>query len=127
MKRLPAVLAVAVAVALLSGCTSEVTQENITVTPGQSGTFSNGDTTIVVEPGATQGADGAYLTEVRANLGALASASDEQLVAAGESACGQLDEGVGVDQVVVTVPGTATVSSADSTSIAEAANAFLCG
>lgn len=38
------------ALLLLTGCTSTVTSETITVTPGASGTFSDGDTTVVVEP-----------------------------------------------------------------------------
>lgn len=41
------------ALLLLTGCTSTVTSETITVTPGASGTFSDGDTTVVVEPSAS--------------------------------------------------------------------------
>lgn len=48
----------AVALLLLTGCTSTVTSETITVTPGASGTFSDGDTTVVVEPSASPSAAG---------------------------------------------------------------------
>lgn len=48
----------AVALLLLTGCTSTVTSETITVTPGASGTFSNGDTTVVAEPPASPSAAG---------------------------------------------------------------------
>lgn len=47
------VAAGAVALLLLTGCTSTVKSETVTVTPGASGTFSDGDTTVVVEPPAS--------------------------------------------------------------------------
>lgn len=128
MKRVPAVLALTAAAVLLSACSSEITQETITVTPGQTGTFSAGDTTVVVEPEASSAspADAQYLTDVRGKLGGLASASDEQLVELGQSACAQLDEGAGPESVLLAVPAGLTPSAGDSVAIAKAADATLC-
>ncbi|MFF7683155.1 hypothetical protein ACFZA2_10370 [Microbacterium sp. NPDC007973] len=47
------VAAGAAALLLLTGCTGTVTSETVTVTPGASGTFSDGNTTVVVEPTET--------------------------------------------------------------------------
>ncbi len=128
MKRLPAALVLASAVVMLSACTGEVTQENIVVTPGQTGTFSSGDTTVVVEPEATSAspADAQYLADVRGKLDGLASASDDQLVELGKSACAQLAEGVGPESVLLVVPAGLTPSAGDSVAIAKAADATLC-
>jgi len=126
MKRLPAALAVVAVVTMLAGCTSEVTRENVVVTPGQTGTFSSGDTTVVVESAAPTSEE-AYLAEVRGNLEALGSASDEQLMAAGDEACSQLDGGVDVEDVQLAIPGVEQVSAGDSTAVAQAADLFLCG
>jgi len=131
MKRLPAVLVLATAAVLLAGCSSETTQENITVTPGQTGTFSSGDTSVVVEPEETEAPasteDAAYLTEVRSKLGDLGKATDEQLISLGESTCEQLDAGTPADQVLLVVPAGISAQAGDGTIVAEAAQATLCG
>jgi len=128
MKRLPAVLVLAAAAVLLSACSSEITQENITVTPGQTGTFSSGDTTVVVEPEASSAssADAPYLTDVRSKLGGLAAATDAQLVELGQAACAQLAEGVAPESVLLVAPAGLTPSAGDAVVIAKAADATLC-
>ncbi|KTS91875.1 hypothetical protein NS183_01845 [Microbacterium testaceum] len=130
MKRLPAVLVLATAAVLLAGCTSETTEENITVTPGQTGTFSSGDTTVVVEPEDTaapaSSENAAYLTEVRSKLGDLASATDDQLVSLGESTCEQLEAGTPADQVILVVPAGLSAQPGDGVIVAQAAQATLC-
>lgn len=87
---------------LLTGCTSTTTAETITVTPGASGTYSDGDTSVEVEPltaeTPTVAADGeaAFLGDVRAKLrpdNVIPNATDEQLVDAGESACEAIANG----------------------------------
>jgi hypothetical protein len=91
--------AAAVALLLLTGCTSTVTEESVTVTPGASGTYSDGDTTVEVQPltaetPTTDTADeAAFLAEVRAKLrpdNVIPNATDEQLLAAGYLACEKL-------------------------------------
>lgn len=41
------------ALLLLTGCTSTATSETVTVTPGASGTYSDGDTTVEAQPSTT--------------------------------------------------------------------------
>mgnify|MGYP006955277572 CR=1 FL=1 len=92
------VAAGAVALLLLTGCTSTVTSETITVTPGASGTYSDGDTTVEVHPltaetPATSDDETVFLETVRAKLrpeNVIPNATDEQLLAAGEAACDKI-------------------------------------
>ncbi|MCW2165060.1 hypothetical protein B0I12_002215 [Microbacterium hydrothermale] len=106
----------AVAVLLLTGCTSTVTAETITVTPGASGTFSDGDTTVVVEPPASKAP--AAPVEVTTAPPKQGKASDvlvgiqltvasygvevmaDQIESASNYACDQLAAGVPEEQIV---------------------------
>jgi ABC-type glycerol-3-phosphate transport system substrate-binding protein len=53
MKRTAMAATAAAVLLLLAGCTSTTTTETVTVTSGASGTYSDGDTTVVVEPSET--------------------------------------------------------------------------
>lgn len=131
------VAAGAVALLLLTGCTSTVTSETVTVTPGASGTYSDGDTTVEVQPLTAEtpeatGAEATFLDAVRAKLrpdNVIPNATDEQLLAAGEAAC----------EKIATTENTNTISViegeqpnglgyfTDSGVIVGAARASLCG
>lgn len=110
------VAAGAVGLLLLTGCTSTVTSETVTVTPGASGTFSDGDTTVVVEPPASPTA--AAPVEVTATTPPPSKAEDvlvgiqitvagydvvvnaDQIASAANYTCDQIAAGVGEDSIV---------------------------
>lgn len=133
MKRPLALAAVSLSLVLLAGCTSETTSETITITPGQSGTFTNGDSTIVVGGDATDAPrdETAYLSEIRDGGAAdsvLLSATDADLLAAGQAACDQLAQGIDDDDIALTLAGrTVKAGSDDATAIVDAASIALCG
>lgn len=119
------------AVLLLSGCSSEVTSESVTITPGQTGTFTSGDSTIVVggDEATAPGDKAAFLSAARDQAtGALGSATDADLLAAGQSACDQLDQGIDDEKIAVTVAGSALPAGGDDAlAIVDAASLSLCG
>lgn len=138
MKR-TALAATAAAVALLlAGCTSSVTSETITVTPGASGTYSNGDATVVVEPltaetpTASEGSDeAAFISEVREKLrrdNVIPNATDGQLVSAGEKACEAISNGENTITLSVIDGEKADASGffPDSAVIISAARSTIC-
>lgn len=131
MKRSLAPAVSAIALLLLAGCSSEVTSESITITPGQSGTFISGGSTIVVGGDATAAPrdEAAYLSEVREEgNGAFSAASDADLLAAGDSACDQLDQGIDDDKVAVSLAGAAlSPGGDDALTVVDAASISLCG
>lgn len=126
----------AVALLLLSGCTNTVTSETVTVTPGSSGTFSDGDTTVEVEPltaetPASSDDDASFLSTVRSELrsdNVIPNASDEQLLAAGQKACDAID--AGADTLALSlIDGEKTDASGfypDSAVIIASARATIC-
>lgn len=129
------VAAGAVALLLLTGCTSTVTSETVTVTPGASGTYSDGDTTVEVQPltaespTATDG-EAAFLDAVRANLrpdNVIPNATDEQLLDAGKEACERLAAGESSDTISL-IEGEQTTAGyfRDSVQIVQAAATNLC-
>jgi len=145
MNRYAGVLAVAASIVLLSGCTSTSTQETIVVstTPGQTasstpitgGTITNGDSTIelgdstaeVTHSDVTPGPD-TFVAQVRNQLGqeaTVVAASDDALVAAGQSVCTQIADGVDDEDVKVTVGGT-KLSFGPSVAMTVLAQTFLC-
>lgn len=105
----------AVALLLLTGCTSTVTSETVTVTPGASGTFSDGDTTVVVEPPASPAP--AAPVEVTATTPPPSKAEDvlvgiqltvagydvvvnaDQIKSAADYTCDQIAAGVGEESI----------------------------
>lgn len=129
------VAAGAVALLLLTGCTSTVTSETVKVTPGASGTFSDGDTTVEVQPLTAESpaaADGeaAFLDAVRANLrpdNVIPNATDEQLLDAGHEACERLAAGEPSDTISL-IDGEQTTAGyfRDSVQIVQAAATNLC-
>ncbi len=123
----------------LSGCVSvETTGERVEVTPGASGAYSDGDTTVEVEPLTAEtpaaeegGGEDAFLSEVRENLrpdNVIPNATDEQLLAAGADACKAIaadDDTTGVSVISGEQP-TALGFYTDSGTIIQAARAKLC-
>ncbi|MFF7681459.1 DUF732 domain-containing protein [Microbacterium sp. NPDC007973] len=130
------VAAGAVALLLLTGCTSTVTSETVTVTPGASGTFSDGGTTVEVQPLTAEtptatDEEAVFLGAVRAKLrpdNVIPKATDEQLLAAGQEACEALASGTSSDSISVIEgePTNAMGGYSDSATIVTAARAALC-
>ncbi len=114
MKRalVPGVLVLLLA---LSGCVSvETSESRIDVTPGASGTYSAGDTTVVVEPLTAETSeagsdsprtpDAAFLAQVRDALPddtTIPNATDAQLLDAAREACDQMAAGTDPSAVAV--------------------------
>lgn len=130
------VAAGAAALLLLTGCTSTVTSETVEVTPGASGTYSDGDTTVEVQPltaespAATDG-EAAFLDAVRANLrpnNVIPNATDEQLLTAGQEACERRAAGEASDTISVIDGEEPNVGGyyVDSGVIITAARATIC-
>jgi len=130
--------AAAVAVLLMTGCSSSVTEETVTLTPGASGTFSNGDSTVVVEPltaespsAEADNGEAAFLAEVRENLrpdNVIPNATDEQLLQAGYRACELLANRQNGEEISV-IDGEQTDQSGyyrDSAQIVTAAAMTIC-
>ena len=128
------------ALLLLTGCTSTVTSETVTVTPGASGTFSDGDTTVEVQPltaeaptSAPQEApdDAAFVAAVRESLrpeNVIPNVTDEQLVQAGQKACEMEAAGIAAEDISV-IAGEERGRSGyylDSFTVYKAAAAHLC-
>lgn len=123
------------ALMLLTGCTSTTTNETVTVTPGASGTYSDGDTTVEVQPLTAEApeltdADTTYLEAVRANLrpdNVIPNATDEQLLAAGHEACDRRAAGEASDTISL-IDGEEAVHGyyRDSLQIIQAAAENLC-
>lgn len=126
----------AVALLLLTGCTATTTTETVTVTPGASGTYSAGDTTVVVEPltaATPAAADGeaVFLDTVRAKLrpdNVIPDATDEQLLEAGREACEKIatTENTNTISVIEGEQPNGLGSYRDSNVIVSAARASLC-
>lgn len=106
----------AVALLLLTGCTSTVTSETVTVTPGASGTYSDGDTTVVVEPTASTAPAApvevtatppaereavSVLTGIQLAIDSYGIAVNaDQIKSASDYACDQIAAGVDPDSIV---------------------------
>ncbi|MCW2165410.1 hypothetical protein B0I12_002565 [Microbacterium hydrothermale] len=137
MKRTALAVAAATALLLLAGCTSSTTTETVTVTPGAAGTYSDGDTTVEVQPltaetPAVADDEAVFLDTVRAKLrpdNVIPSATDEQLLAAGEEACAEIAAGTPTDQLSVIdgEPTNALGTFSDSAVIVTAAATTICG
>ncbi|MDQ1122146.1 DUF732 domain-containing protein [Microbacterium trichothecenolyticum] len=135
MKRTLTLTASVLALLTLSGCTgvtAETKHESITITPGQTGTFTNGNSTIIVggDPTDAPVDETTYLSDARADAtssGPVHSASDADLLAAGKAVCDQLTQGVDEEKVQVKLAGTTlTAGGADAIAIVEAATLSLC-
>lgn len=145
MNRYASVLAVAASIVILSGCTSTTTQETIVIssTPAPTasstsvtgGTITNGDSTIelgdstaeITRSDVAPGPE-TFVAQVRNQLGqdaTVAKASDDALVAAGQSVCTQIADGVDDEDVKVTVDGT-KLSFGPSVAMTVLAQTFLC-
>lgn len=116
MKRTTLAVTAAAALLLLAGCTSTTSTETVTVTPGASGTFSDGDTTVVVEPPASS--TPAAPVEVTATTPPPSKAEDvlvgiqitvagydvvvnaDQIASAANYTCDQIAAGVREDSIV---------------------------
>jgi hypothetical protein len=123
----------------LSGCVSvETTEEQVQVTPGASGTYSDGGTTVEVEPltaetpaATDDGSEAAFLAEVRGNLrpdNVIPDATDEQLLAAGYRACEIRATGQATDTISV-IDGEEPTRGGyyrDSIQIVQAAATTIC-
>lgn len=135
MKRTALAATAAAALFLLAGCTSTTTTETVTVTPGASGTFSDGETTVEVEPltaeaPAATNAEASYLATVRAELrpdNVIPNATDEQLLEAGREACERLASGESSDTISL-IEGEQTTAGyfRDSVQIVQAAATTIC-
>lgn len=132
MKRSLALAASVVALVLLAGCASETAVETITITPGQTGTFTSGDSTIVVGGDATDAPrdEAAYLSNARDEApegSVVETASDADLLAAGQAACDQLAQDVDDEKISVTVAGKTLAAGGDDVfAIVDAASLSLC-
>lgn len=136
MKRTVLAVAAATVLLLLAGCTSTTTTETVTVTPGAAGTYSDGDTTVEVQPltaetPAATDAETTFLDTVRAKLrpdNVIPDATDEQLLKAGQEACHELASGTSSDSISVIEgePTNAMGGYSDSATIVTAARAALC-
>lgn len=125
------------ALLLLTGCTSTVTTESVTVTPSASGTYNDGGVAVEVQPLTAEtpepsDADATYLEAVRANLrpdNVIPNATDEQLLTAGEAACEKIatTENTNTISVIEGEQPNGLGSYPDSNVIVSAARASLCG
>lgn len=136
MKRTALAATAAAALLLLAGCTSTTTTETVAVTPGASGTYSDGGTTVEVEPLTAEtpsatGSEETFLTTVRAELrpnNVIPNATDDQLIAAGKEACAKLAAAEDSSTISV-IEGEAANGLgyySDSGVIVSAARASLC-
>ncbi|MBD8477560.1 DUF732 domain-containing protein [Microbacterium sp. CFBP 8794] len=136
MKRTALAATAVAALLLLAGCTSTTTTETVTVTPGSSGAYGAGNTTVEVEPltaetPAALDFEATYLEIVRAELrpdNVIPNATDEQLLEAGRKACEELAAGTPSDQISVIEgePANGLGYFSDSGTIITAAATTLC-
>lgn len=136
MKRTALAATAAAALLLLAGCTSTTTTETVTVTPGATGTYSAGDTTVEVAPltaeaPAATDAEATYLATVRAELrpdNVIPNATDEQLLDAAREACERRAAGEDSDTISVIEGEQANVGGyfLDSGVIITAARTTIC-
>ncbi|WP_206597827.1 DUF732 domain-containing protein, partial [Microbacterium testaceum] len=114
MKRAVVPAGVLVLLLALAGCVSvETSESRIEVTPGASGTFSDGDTTVVVEPLTAETPtsipnastpEASFLVKIREVLPddtSIPNATDAQLLAAAQEACEQMAAGTDSTEVSV--------------------------
>ncbi|MCC4250746.1 hypothetical protein [Microbacterium testaceum] len=142
MKRGLVLTGVAVVLLALSGCVSvETSEERVDVTPGASGVYSDGDTTVEVEPltaetpaaASTETStrdEAAYVASVRDTLrpaNVIPNATNDQLIEAGIKACELLASGTAPEDITV-IDGEERTYGAylDSFKIYEAAAKDLC-
>ncbi|KEP76302.1 hypothetical protein HR12_24770 [Microbacterium sp. SUBG005] len=130
MNRSPVPIESVAALLMIADCSSEVASESITIPPGQTGTFVSGDSTIVVGGDATPAPrdEVAYLSAVRNEGGVLSTATDTDLLGAGQSACDHLDQGIDDEDIARDLAGSVLPRGGDdAVAIVEAASLSLCG